>query len=212
MKQLADFTHEKPHWNEQRIVIGIDEVGRGCLAGPVYVAGVCFAPDSLRKVLNKGIHDSKKVTALRRSKLSPFIMKHALGYHIASSTVEEINEFGIVGAIQRASYKIVSELLKTLSPAPVVVFTDTHPLPMLNTLSIHSQVAIPQGDGKSISIAAASIIAKVARDAHMVELHDQYPGYDWCTNKGYATKKHISGIKTNGICPLHRSLFVRNYM
>lgn len=212
-KQLADFSFEHPLWQQNHLIIGIDEVGRGCLAGPVYVAGVCFSPEDALELATYGIHDSKKVSAKNREKLSPIILKKARCYAIADMSCLDIDTIGIVPAIEQAAYNVVQQILTSVdAKTPVTVFTDTFALPSLATLPIHSQQPIPQGDGKSISIAAASIIAKVARDAYMDRLSAAFPHYGWATNKGYGTKDHCNALQLHSFSEHHRKTFIKKYL
>lgn len=212
-KPLADFSYEEPLWSQGHMIIGIDEVGRGCLAGPVYVAGVCFSPSDAIEMATYGIHDSKKVSAKNREKLSPIILKKAHCYAIADMSSADIDAIGIVPAIEQAAYNVVQQIVNSLDTATkVTVFTDTFALPSLSTLPIHSQQPIPQGDGKSISIAAASIIAKVARDSYMDTLSASFPHYGWQRNKGYGTKDHCNALHQFSYCSHHRKTFIRKYL
>lgn len=213
--KFADFSYELPLWQNNIYIIGVDEVGRGCLAGPVHVGGVCFPLFSLseqKKLLKLKIHDSKQCTAEKRTKLAPLIKEYSCGWSIASSSVDEINSLGIVPAIEKAACNVVEEIKRILPiEAKIIVFTDTLPIKRLKRRNFE-QTPIPQGDAKSISIAAASIIAKVERDQMMNELHNQFPAYAWRQNKGYATKTHRQAILETGLSPLHRTLYVRKLL
>ncbi len=213
MKPFPDFSHELPYWQNNTFVIGIDEVGRGCLAGPVYVGGVCYPLFDLLKqkeVKKLKIHDSKLCSLKKRQKLAPEIKNRALCWKTASSSVEEINSLGIVPAIEKAATLIIRHIIDNLpSTSHYIVITDTIPIKSLRKDKTITQIAIPQADANTITVASASIIAKVERDEMMDELHQSFPQYSWCTNKGYATKEHQNAIKAHGICPLHRTLFVR---
>lgn len=212
-KKLPHFEFELPYFSRSTYVIGIDEVGRGCLAGPVHVGGVCFgipAPLLQKDLLKLKINDSKQCTKLKRTSLSPTIKEKAIAWSIHSSPVEEINTKGIVYAIEHAAVKVVSDIIATLpASSSVIVFTDTLPVKALKTIKNCPQEPLHKGDCTSISIAAASIIAKVERDSVMETFHAQFPAYDWGTNKGYATKAHREAIHMHGATPLHRSLFLR---
>lgn len=216
MKLFPDFTHELPYWQNNTFVIGLDEVGRGCLAGPVYVGGVCYPLLDLLKqkeVQKLKIHDSKLCTLKKRQKLAPEIKKRVVCWKTESSSVEEINTMGIVPAIEKAATLIIRHIIEHLpSNSQFIVFTDTLPIKSLRKDKHIKQIAVPQADANTITVASASIIAKVERDEVMTELHTSFPHYDWCKNKGYATKSHQSAIKQHGICPLHRSLFVRKVL
>jgi ribonuclease HII len=212
-RQFPHFEYEMPYFSSNTYVIGIDEVGRGCLAGPVHVGGVCFgipATPLQRELLKLKINDSKQCTKLKRTTLSPTIKEKAVAWSVQSSPVEEINSKGIVYAIEHAAVKVVTDIIATLpDSSSVIVFTDTLPFKALKTIKNCTQEPIYKGDCTSISIAAASIIAKVERDSIMDTYHAQFPAYDWGTNKGYATKAHREAIHMHGATPLHRSLFLR---
>lgn len=216
MKKYPDFIYELPYWQKNTYVIGLDEVGRGCLAGPVYVGGVCFPICELRqqnKLKKLKIHDSKQCSALKREKLSPIIKKESLFWHVASSTVEEINTLGIVPSIEKAAVTIVKEITSNLpESSSFIVFTDTLPIKAFNRYKTINQHTIPQADGCTITVAAASIIAKVERDTIMNQLHTNHPHYNWNRNKGYATRTHREAIKEFGVSPLHRTLYLRKLL
>lgn len=194
-------------------MIGIDEVGRGCLAGPVHVGGVCFSPGSNQEELAKlGINDSKLCTAKKRELLVPEIHDRACAYHVASSSCRDINDKGIIWAIEDAAVRVVREIVKKLpSGTSYVVFTDTLPVRRFVREAI-PQHAIFQGDRHSLTVAAASILAKVERDAHMQQLHPAFPHYAWNENKGYATALHREAIRQHGPSEHHRSLYLRKLL
>lgn len=209
----ATFEFELPYWKQNAYVIGVDEVGRGCLAGPAYVGTVCFHPEKAGEIATQGIHDSKKLTKKKRELLSPYIQNIAYCFAITHSPVATINRYGIVRAIEDAAVAGVEQLISTLPPqAPIYVFTDTLRFKKLDSLRSIQQIPIPKGDSRSISIAGASILAKVARDAHMAQLALTYPHYGWETNVGYATTDHQQAILTHDTCQEHRTLFVRNIL
>ncbi len=216
MKPYPGFTHELAYWNDNTYVIGIDEVGRGCLAGPVFVGGVCYPFLDLfrqKEVKKLKIHDSKLCTAKKRQNLAPEIKNRVVCWKTASSSVEDINALGIVPAIEKAATLIIRTIRDQLpSNARFIVFTDTLPIKSLRKNRKIQQIAIPQADANTITVASASILAKVERDELMTELHTLFPHYDWCNNKGYATKTHQQSIRTHGISPQHRRLFVRKVL
>lgn len=192
------FEYETIHWNNGlQFVAGVDEVGRGCFAGPVVAAAVIL-PSNFSKT--DKINDSKKLSAKVRKELSEIIKEHALSYAIAEISVSVINEIGIGKAAQMAFAKAVSDLQK----APDHILTDAFPI---NAIALQVQTPIIRGDSLSISIAAASIIAKVYRDNLMESLHPQYEAYDFATNKGYGTKKHREAIGKFGLSDMHRTSF-----
>ena len=192
------FEHEQIHWDRGiRFIAGVDEVGRGCFAGPVVAAAVILPAGF---TATDKINDSKKLSAKVREELDLIIREHAIAYSIAEISVPVINEIGIGKAAQLAFAKAVSGLQTPAEHILVDAFLIKAFAPTLQTPIIH-------GDGISISIAAASIIAKVHRDALMHSLHPQYEAYDFSTNKGYGTKKHREAIGKFGLTDLHRTSF-----
>lgn len=181
---------------ESRIEAGCDEAGRGCLAGSVYAAAVIFAPDYHNEELN----DSKQLTAKRRYALRQIIERDALAWAVGIVTPEEIDHINILNASILAMHRALDQL--TLRPQFVIVdgnrFKPYHEVPY---------ATIVKGDGKFLSIAAASILAKTYRDDYMHELHQQYPYYGWDHNAGYPTKQHREGIALHGLTPYHRRTF-----
>ncbi len=197
-KQKPTFEYESQLWNKGlEYIAGVDEVGRGCFAGPVVAAAVIlpsgfFATDK--------INDSKKLSAKVRKELSTVIKNYALAFAIAEVSVSVINQIGIGKAAQQAFVNAINGL--EIQPEHILI--DAF---MISALQKTKQTAIIHGDGISISIAAASIIAKVYRDELMERLHDDYKMYDFFTNKGYGTKKHRDAIGKYGLCDLHRTSF-----
>lgn len=181
---------------ESRIEAGCDEAGRGCLAGSVYAAAVIFAPDYHNEELN----DSKQLTAKRRYALRQIIERDALAWAVGIVNPEEIDHINILNASILAMHRALDQL--TLRPEFVIVdgnrFKPYHEVPY---------ATIVKGDGKFLSIAAASILAKTYRDDYMHELHQQYPYYGWDHNAGYPTKQHREGIALHGLTPYHRRTF-----
>lgn len=177
------------------IVAGVDEAGRGPLAGPVAVAAVILPQECYLPHLN----DSKKLSHTVREELFAQITEQALSYHVALMDAEMIDRMNILQATRTGMY----EAIAALTPAPDEVLIDAVELPKL---SMPSQ-SIIKGDAKSASIAAASILAKVTRD-HLMESYDiQYPNYGFAKHKGYGTQEHIDTIRKYGICPIHRKSF-----
>ena len=183
-----------------KIICGVDEAGRGPLAGPVYAAAVILPKDTIID----GVNDSKKLTALRRERLFDVIIQQALSYSIAFASVEEIDEINIL----QATFLAMQRAVNGLSIAPHAALIDGNQLPSLN---IPAQ-AIIKGDSLSTSIACASILAKVSRDRLMLELAEKYPEYEFQKHKGYGTKLHIELIKKHGASPIHRKSFLRNVL
>ncbi len=195
---LPTFEHERKYWDAGiQHVAGVDEVGRGCFAGPVVAAAVVL-PSNF-KATDK-INDSKKLSAKVRKELSAIIKEHALSYSIAEISVPVINKIGVGKAAQMA----FTQAVKNLKHEPQHILMDAF---LIQSITPKMQTPIIKGDSISISIAAASIIAKVYRDELMEKLHSQYEKYDFFTNKGYGTKKHREAIKQFGLCDLHRTSF-----
>ncbi len=182
-------------WDIPGLVAGVDEAGRGPLAGPVVAAAVIL--DDLRPIA--GLNDSKKLSAARREKLFDEIRAKALCCSIAHASVEEIDEINILQATLLAMRRAVEGL--RLKPAKVLV--DGNRLPVLDVLA----EAIVKGDATVPAISAASILAKVTRDRWCAELDAQYPQYGFATHKGYGTAEHLAALQTHGACPEHRKTF-----
>lgn len=211
---FPDFFYEQPLWDKGTAVIGIDEVGRGCLAGPVYVGAVCieFSDEILKQeLLRLGVHDSKLLSKRKRQDISKKSAMFIRSGKIKSVSACDIDTLGIVHAIELASFHAVQDILSDIKATSVTVLTDTFEIKRLSNIKHVSQVAIPQGDSKSISIALASVLAKVKRDTFMENLHDEFPCYEWCNNKGYGTNVHRQAILTHGLCQHHRKSFTRKY-
>lgn len=182
-------------------IAGLDEAGRGALAGPVVAAAVIFPLNDpqLEKLLHQ-VNDSKQLTAKTRERLFGLIIEHALAYGIGSVSAARIDQMGILPATKEAMKTAVSHL----SPAPHFLLIDGNFT--LRSINLPQQ-AIVKGDSKSLSIAAASILAKVIRDRYMVEQDSQYPVYGFGRHKGYGTAYHLDAIAQHGPCPLHRHTF-----
>lgn len=196
--QTPSFDEERLLWQQgYRFVAGVDEVGRGAFAGPVVAAAVILPPDFNA---TDEINDSKLLTPKKREELSAIIMKHALSYAIGEVGLETINAVGIGKATQQAFVKAITGL----SVASDFILIDAF---YISDLDKGKQKPIIKGDQKSISIAAASIIAKVYRDNLMRSLSAEYQNYNFAVNKGYGTLKHREAIRTYGLCDLHRSSF-----
>lgn len=198
-----DFTFEEKYWERGFSVIGIDEVGRGAFAGPVTVAGVSFNPLKIYKLKDLGINDSKKLTSKKREYLSQKIKELADFFHISFIDVTVINEIGIGKATFLGMKDVASKV--TLKFKTPFLLIDAFEIPN----EIIPQKGIIRGDSLSISIAAASIIAKVERDELMKSLASDYPLYGFDKHKGYGTKFHRNLIKSNGLSEQHRIEFCR---
>ena len=180
------------------LVIGVDEAGRGPLAGPV-VAAACVLGLKDKGGVPAGLNDSKKLTARRREALHDQIMD-AAEFSVAHASVEEIDEINIL----RASHLAMTRAIKGLPQPPDYALIDGNMIPDGLTLPAE---AVIKGDGRSASIAAASIVAKIRRDRIMMDLAQQYPGYGWDTNAGYGSKKHMDALANLGVTPHHRRSF-----
>lgn len=181
-------------------VCGVDEAGRGPLAGPVYAAAVILPPNTLIE----GVNDSKKLSEKKREALFDVIRETALSYCVACASVEEIDQFNILNA----TYLAMQRAVEGLSPTPDMVLVDGNRLPVL---PMDAQ-AIVKGDSLSMSIAAASILAKVSRDRLMRQLSQQYPEYQLEKHKGYGTKLHIQLIQQYGPSAIHRKTFLKKIL
>jgi ribonuclease HII len=191
------------------VVAGVDEVGRGSLAGPI-VAGCVSFPKNFEFLIPKGIRidDSKKLTAIQRERSDGWIRENCLSWGVGEASVAQINRLGIKKAGEIAFRKAISKV------NPNFLLIDAFFIPYVRGLRRKNQQAIINGDEKSLSIAAASIIAKVYRDRLMIKLGSdkKYKNYEWAKNKGYGTKMHQRAIKKFGVTKLHRKLFVRNFV
>lgn len=183
-------------------VCGIDEAGRGPIAGAVYAAAVILDPNNPID----GLNDSKKLAPKKREALFPIIVERSLTYCIASASVEEIDETDILSADLLA----MQRAFEGLKSAANIVLVDGDVLPEIEFNGMLKNVI--GGDAKSEAIAAASILAKVERDRYMCEMSDKYPGYGFEKHKGYGTKSHYEAIEKFGLCPIHRKTFLKKYI
>ena len=185
-----------PYLNKDVVEAGCDEAGRGCLAGAVYAAAVILPQDFHNELLN----DSKQLTERQRYALREVIEREAIAWAVGTVSPQEIDKINILNAAILAMHRAVDGL--KVKPEALIIdgnrFKPYHNLP-------HTTVV--KGDGKYLSIAAASILAKTYRDDYMNKLHEEYPHYDWKGNKGYPTKKHREGIRLHGTTPYHRMSF-----
>jgi len=180
-------------------IAGIDEAGRGALAGPVAAAAVILPVRAgLRGTLSR-VRDSKLMTPLERERWAPRIQETALSWGVGLASANEIDALGILPATKLAAARAI----QVLSLAPEALITDYLIFPEIDL----PQTALVKGDRLSLSVAAASVLAKTARDALMRELDGQYPGYDFARHKGYGTWRHRAAIRQLGRCPLHRTSF-----
>ena len=187
-------------YGDYAYICGIDEVGRGPLAGPVVAGAVILPKDNPILYLN----DSKKLSERKREALYDEIMEHAVATGIGMVGPARIDEINIL----QATYEAMRMAISNLKVRPDVLLNDAVTIPEVDI----RQVPIIKGDAKSVSIAAASIIAKVTRDRLMVEYDKVLPGYDFASNKGYGTKAHIEGLKKLGPSPIHRATFIKNFV
>jgi ribonuclease HII len=193
------FAYDSEIRKQFPVFCGVDEAGRGPLAGDVYAAAVIL-PEGLTI---PGLNDSKKLSEAKREALAPIIMAQAAAYCIASASVGEIERLNILQAALLAMHRAV----EGLSVTPDFVLTDGNQPPVV-PMPVGTLVG---GDAKSASIAAASVLAKTARDAALRELDLQYPQYGFAAHKGYGTKAHYAAIDEYGPCPAHRMSFLKKY-
>lgn len=198
---MSLFAYDEQMRNDHdcTVLCGVDEAGRGPLAGPVYAAAVIFTPDTVIE----GINDSKKLTEKKRELLYDQIIDHAQSFCIATASEQEIDELNILGASMLAMRRAV----EGLQIKPQLALIDGNKTPTL----VCPAIAVVKGDATSASIAAASILAKVARDRKMLELDSVYPAYQFAKHKGYPTKLHYQMLDTYGPCEIHRMSFLKNY-
>ena len=194
------LSFERMHCTGGRIVCGIDEAGRGPLAGPVVAAAVIL--DMSDPILY--VNDSKKLTHAKREELFEQIMERAVSVGIGAASPERIDEINVL----QADYEAMREAVSILSPHPDVLLNDAVTIPGLTM----QQISIIKGDAKSLSIAAASIVAKVTRDRLMLSFDELYPQYGFAKNKGYGTADHIAALKKYGPCPIHRRSFIGHFV
>lgn len=197
IKQMSVYEEE---YSMCQYICGIDEVGRGPLAGPVVAGAVILPKDEPILYLN----DSKKLSEKKREALYDEIMEKALATGIGIVSPARIDEINIL----QATYEAMRQAIANLKVRPDLLLNDAVTIPEVDI----PQVPIIKGDAKSVSIAAASIIAKVTRDRLMVEYDEVLPGYDFASNKGYGTKAHIAGLKELGPSPIHRATFIKNFV
>ena len=199
MQPPPTLTEENQLWRQgYRFIAGLDEVGRGALAGPVG-AGAVILPPELDVSLLDGVRDSKELTPAQRESLSPRIKKVALAFGVGMVSSELVDELGIVEATRRA----MAQAIKKLGISPEFLLVDALKLPRIPL----PQKAIIDGDKLSLSIACASIIAKVTRDHLMINVERKYPGYGFARHKGYGTPEHLDCLDRLGPCPIHRHTF-----
>lgn len=197
LRQMRKYEREYSRYN---LICGIDEAGRGPLAGPVAAAAVILPGDS--EIL--GLNDSKKLTAKKRELLYDEIMEKAVAAAVGIVSPERIDQINIL----QATYEAMRKAVGSLGVEPEILLNDAVTIPELAI----PQVPIIKGDAKSVSIAAASIIAKVTRDRMMMEYEERYPGYGFASNKGYGSAEHIEALRRLGPSPIHRKSFIGNFI
>jgi len=194
MSQQSGLFDDLPYSLDE-IICGVDEAGRGPLAGPVFAAAVIL--DRNRPIA--GLRDSKKLNEARRDELAPLIREHAIAWAVAKASEEEIDRLNIL----QASLLAMKRAVYALSTVPTLALVDGNKCPVMRIQSI----AIVEGDDKIESISAASILAKTARDAALVKLHKKYPQYGFDQHKGYGTALHLERLREHGASPVHRRSF-----
>ena len=200
IKRLEEMRSFEKQYHDRGYIAGIDEAGRGPLAGPVVAAAVILPEDAFLMYLD----DSKKVTEKRREVLFDQIRESAVSYGIGMASPERIDAINIL----QATYEAMRQAIAALDPAPAILLNDAVTIPEVGI----AQVPIIKGDSKSVSIAAASILAKVTRDRMMKELDTVYPEYGFAKHKGYGTADHIAAIRKYGLCPIHRRSFTGKFV
>ncbi len=207
-KLIADYEKERQRielmkayekqYSQYEYICGVDEAGRGPFAGPVVAGAVILPKDCEILYLN----DSKQLSEKKREELYDIIMREAIAVGVGYASNERIDEINIL----QATYEAMREAISKLSKKPDILLNDAVKIPNMDIL----QVSIIKGDAKSVSIAAASIVAKVTRDRLMLEYDKRYPEYHFAENKGYGVAAHIEALKKYGSVPIHRKTFIKN--
>ncbi len=198
---MVDYSIENEYREKGfNIICGVDEAGRGPLAGPVYAAAVILPSDCVIE----GLNDSKKLTEKKREALFDEIKEKALAYGIASADEKEIDEINILNA----TFLAMKRAIASLSVRPDLALIDGNQKPHTDI----EEVTVIKGDAKSMSIAAASVLAKVSRDRFMLEMAEKYPQYEFARHKGYGTKLHYEKIVQYGVCDIHRRTFLKKIL
>jgi ribonuclease HII len=202
-KKLPNFSYEQKYWQNNNLVIGADEVGRGSFAGPLITAAVILPP---KIKLEVEINDSKKLSPRKREIAALWLKQNAISYAYGKTSVSFINKNGIVKATHRAFRQSLSILISQYPN--IFLLIDAFYVPYLAGIPRKNQLAIIKGDSLSLSIASASILAKVHRDYLMTKLSKSHKVYAWDKNKGYGTAMHREAIKKYGLTPHHRISFI----
>lgn len=198
---MVDYSIENEYREKGfNIICGVDEAGRGPLAGPVYAAAVILPSDCVIE----GLNDSKKLTEKKREALFDEIKEKALAFGIASADEKEIDEINILNA----TFLAMKRAIASLSVKPDLALIDGNQKPHTDI----EEVTVVKGDAKSMSIAAASVLAKVSRDRFMLEMAEKYPQYEFARHKGYGTKLHYEKIAQYGVCDIHRRTFLKKIL
>lgn len=198
---MVDYSIENEYREKGfNIICGVDEAGRGPLAGPVYAAAVILPSDCVIE----GLNDSKKLTEKKREALFDEIKEKALAYGIASADEKEIDKINILNA----TFLAMKRAIDSLSVKPDLALIDGNQKPHTDI----EEVTVIKGDAKSMSIAAASVLAKVSRDRFMLEMAEKYPQYEFARHKGYGTKLHYEKIAQYGVCDIHRRTFLKKIL
>lgn len=208
---------EKKIWRKKYLVIGIDEVGRGSLAGPLTIASVCYQPTINQQVDKERflIKDSKKISPKKREKLAFWIKKQALIFSIKNISPKTIDRKGVVFAFEKGVLSVVKKIIKKINRQKFVVLIDGFLVKKINSVfknKLIFQQALVNGDNRCFSIASASIIAKVYRDQLMIRLSKKYPNYHFDKNKGYGTKEHFKALKIFGLTKIHRRRYLKKFL
>ena len=198
LERLHTMKQYEREYQDYHYICGIDEVGRGPLAGPVVASAVILPKDCNILYIN----DSKQLTEKKREELYDEIISQAIAFGVGSIPPSKIDDINIL----QATYEAMRQAINNLKVKPDILLNDAVTIPDIDI----KQVPIIKGDAKSISIAAASIVAKVTRDRFMIAYDKVFPGYGFANNKGYGCEKHIEAIKTLGITPIHRKSFLKN--
>lgn len=199
-RRIEEMKHYEKEYAEYEYICGIDEVGRGPLAGPVVAGAVILPKDCEILYLN----DSKQLSAKKREELYDIIMEKAVAVGLGFVGPERIDEINILNA----TYEAMRQAIENLKVKPTLLLNDAVTIPKVSI----KQVPIIKGDAKSVSIAAASIVAKVTRDRLMDQYDELMPEYGFASNKGYGSKAHIEALKTYGATSIHRQSFIRNFV
>jgi ribonuclease HII len=200
LDRMAIMKQYESKYSDYQYICGIDEVGRGPFAGPVMACAVILPKDCDILYIN----DSKQLSEKKREELYDEIISSAIAFGIGSIPPNQIDEMNIL----QATYEAMRKAINNLTVKPDILLNDAVTIPGVNI----KQIPIIKGDAKSISIAAASIVAKVTRDRLMIAYDKVFPAYDFASNKGYGSPKHIEAIKEFGLTPIHRRSFVKNFM